>query len=170
MNMVALTRNQILLGSGLIVSTAIIGSRNFWWAPRKVIEPPESTKQGNRIFLPVRFENEVDNLLLIKRPLLMNFTIRGDPYCNKVTGALQRIVAYETDKKVNMVDIEADFPETRDLVPRFGVKNIPTIVAVRKTFPVDYYVDRNLLENPAGEPDWQKLKAFIEKNADPEDS
>jgi hypothetical protein len=169
MNM-ALTRSQILLGSGLVVSTAIIGSRNLWWTPSKVIEPPESTKQRNRIFLPVRFENEVDSLLLIKRPLLMNFTIRGDPYCNKVTGALQRIVAYETDKKVNMVDIEADFPETRDLVPRFGVKNIPTIVAVRKTFPVDYYVDRNLLENPEGEPDWQKLKAFIEKNADPEDS
>lgn len=170
MSMLPLTRNQILLGSGLLVSTALIGSRNFWWSPRTVIEPPESTKQGNRIFLPVRFDHEVDPLLLIKRPLLLNFTVRGDPYCNKVTGALQRIVAYETDKRINMVDIEADFPETRDLVPRFGVRSIPTIVAVRKTFPVDYYVDRKLMDDPEGEPDWLKLKEFIEKNSDPEDS
>lgn len=69
-----------------------------------------------------------------------------------------------------MVDVEADFPETRDLVPRFGVRNIPTIVAVSKTFPVDYYVDRNLMENPDGEPDWAMLKEFVEKNADPADS
>lgn len=162
-----LTRKQILIGSGLVLSTALVGARNFWWKTQTVFEPPQTTKQGNRIFLPVRFENEVDDLLLIKRPLLLNFTIRGDPYCNKVTGALQRIVAYETDKKVNMVDIEADFPETRDLVPRFGVRNVPTIVAVRKTFPVDYYVDTNLLNDPEGEPDWAKLKEFVERNADP---
>lgn len=170
MNMVVLTKGQVLLGSGLIVGTAIIGTRNFWWTQRKVIEPPTSTKQGNRIFLPVRFENEVDDLLLIKRPLLLNFTVRGDPYCNKVTGALQRIVAYETDKKINMVDIETDQPDTKDLLPRFGVKTIPTIVSVRKTLPVDQYVDQNLLDNPDGEVDWIKLKEWIEKNSDPADT
>lgn len=135
-----------------------------------MLDPPETTKQGNRIFLPVRNAEELDSYLLIKRPVLLNFTVRGDPYCNKVTGALQRIVAYETDKKINMVDIESDYPETRDLIPRFGVRNIPTVVAVRKTFPVDSYVDQGLIENPDGEVNWEKLKAFVEKNADPEDS
>lgn len=164
--MLRITQKQILIGSGLIVSGAIIGTRSFWWTPREILEPPKTTKQGNRIYLPVRFENELDDLLLIKRPLLLNFTIRGDPYCNKITGALQRIVAYETDKKINMVDIECDEQGTKDLLPRFGVNNIPTVVAVRKTLPVDKYVDENLLNDPENEIDWIKLKNWIEKNAD----
>jgi thioredoxin-like negative regulator of GroEL len=148
------------------VSTAAYGSRAFWWTPKEVLQPPETTKQGNRIYLPIRFENELEDLLLIKRPILLNFTIRGDPYCNKVTGALQRIIAYETDKRVNMVDVECDEPGTRDLLPRFGVKNIPSVVAVRKGLPVSKYVDQGLLDNPDSEVDWQKLKQWIEENAD----
>lgn len=164
-----LSRRQILIGTGLITGAAVVASRQLWWTPRKVLDPPTDTKQGNRIFLPVRFENELEDLLLIKRPLLLNFTIRGDPYCNKVTGALQRIVAYETDHKINMVDIETDELTTRDLLPRFGVRNIPTIVAVKKTLPVDSYVDENLLKDPESEVDWIKLKQFVEKNADSPD-
>lgn len=163
-----LTSKQIIIGSSILVGVATIASRNFWWTPRKVLEPPSTTKQGNRIFLPVRFENELDDLLLIKRPLLLNFTIRGDPYCNKVTGALQRIIAYETDKKVNMVDIETDEPGTKALISRFGVKNIPSVVAVKKQLPEAWYIDEKLKTNPEGEVDWDKLKKFIEDNADNE--
>ncbi|KAH3670301.1 hypothetical protein WICMUC_004870 [Wickerhamomyces mucosus] len=168
MTMVNITRPQLIIGAGF-AAAALFGTRQFWWnSQKKIIYPPSSTKQGNRIFLPIRFEDELDTILLIKRPLLLNFTVRGDPYCNKVTGALQRIVAYETDKKVNMVDIEVDEPGTKDILPRFGVKNIPTIVAVRKTLPVDNYVDQNLLNDPESEIDWEKLKKFIENNADNE--
>lgn len=166
--MVTLTRPQLLLGSTVLLGS-LYTTRQFWWQSQTpILHPPSSTKQGNRIFLPIRFEDELSDLLLIKRPLLLNFTVRGDSYCNKVTGALQRIIAYETDKRINMVDIEVDEPGTKDLLPRFGVKDIPCVVAVRKTLPADWYVDEKLKADPTGEIDWLKLKAFIEKNADEE--
>lgn len=96
-------------------------------------------------------------------PLIMNFTMRNNPICDKLTGALNRIVMLETDKKINSVDVETDWPETKEVVLRFGVNNIPMLVAVRKSFPVDYYVPKDL---GADEVDWYALKMWIEKNAD----
>ncbi|KAH3684799.1 hypothetical protein WICPIJ_004228 [Wickerhamomyces pijperi] len=170
--MVILTRPQLAIGSTIILGT-LFSTRQFWWRSQApVLYPPQDvTKQGNRFFLPVRNESELSDLLLIKRPLLMNFTVRGDPYCNKVTGALQRIITFEmeeTKKKINVVDVEVDDPGTKELLLRFGVKNIPTVVCARKTLPVDWYVDEKLLKDPKAEVDWEKLKAFIEKNADDE--
>lgn len=124
-----------------------------------------SSQNGNQCFLPVRSDNELDETLLAnnRTPLILNFTVRGDETCNKLTGALNRIVLLETDKRVNIADVETDFMDTRNSMLRFGVKQIPTLVAVRKTFPTDSYCVPDLARSQV---DWAALKRWIEKNAD----
>lgn len=123
-------------------------------------------RQPNQVFLSIRNENELTDTLIAnnKTPLIMNFTMRNNTACDRLTGALNRIVMLETEKKVNVVDVETDWPETKEAVLRFGVNNIPMLVAVRKSFPVDHYVPKDLTHD---EVDWYGLKQWIEKNADP---
>lgn len=76
-----------------------------------------STNAGHSI----RYQSEFEPLLLLKTPLLANFTYRGDPRSDKLTGALNRIVADETEFRISLVDIEADEPDIRDLMLRYSV-------------------------------------------------
>lgn len=82
-----------------------------------------SSQNGNQCFLPVRSDAELDDTLRFnnRSPLILNFTVRGNDTCNKLTGALNRIVLLETDKRVNIADVETDYLETRDSMLRFGV-------------------------------------------------
>ncbi|CDH17303.1 uncharacterized protein ZBAI_09091 [Zygosaccharomyces bailii ISA1307] len=122
-------------------------------------------RQPNQTFLSIRNENELTNVLIAsnKTPLLLNFTVRNNVACDKLTGALNRIVTMETEKSVNTADIETDFPETQDALLRFTVKEIPSLVAVRRGFPVDWYSPGDLVR---GEVNWTELKGWIERNAD----
>ncbi len=78
----------------------------------------------NQIFLPIRYRYELDSIIPLSNriPLLLNFTYRGDKASDKTTGALQRIVGYETEKRINMVDVEVDEPEVRDILPDYAVR------------------------------------------------
>lgn len=78
---------------------------------------------GNQCFLPVRSNDELSEVLTFnnRKPLILNFTVRGNDTCNKLTGALNRIVLLETDKKINIVDVETDYHDTREGMMRFGV-------------------------------------------------
>ena len=115
--------------------------------------------------MPIRSNAELNDALLISHsaPLLLNFTFRGVPQADALTGAANRIVLLETDKRINIADVEADFADTREGMLRFGVNSLPTLVAVRKTLPVDYYT---LSEDELAEVNWLRLKAWIERNAD----
>ncbi|QEU62353.1 hypothetical protein KDRO_F02810 [Kluyveromyces lactis] len=147
---------------------------NSWWSKiiypftqEENISPSQSyVKTGkNQCFLPIRNDNELNDVLLFNNrlPLILNFTVRGNETCNKLTGALNRIVLLETDKRINICDVETDFLETREAMLRFGVTQIPTLVAVRKTFPVDTFSQPDLVSQDVN---WLQLKAWIEKNAD----
>lgn len=57
-----------------------------------------------------------------------------------------------------MVDVEADEPGVRDLLPRFMVSNIPTIVAIRGGLPIDKF------EVKTGEPITEEaVKAWVDQ-------
>ncbi|CAR29592.1 hypothetical protein ZYGR_0AD02750 [Zygosaccharomyces rouxii] len=122
-------------------------------------------RQANQTFLSIRNENELANTLIAsgKTPIILNFTVRNNAICDKLTGALDRIVMFETDKKINSVDVETDFAETMDFLVRFTVKDIPSLVAVRRGFPVDWYAPDDLRTRDV---DWINLKEWIERNAD----
>ncbi|CDO96229.1 unnamed protein product [Kluyveromyces dobzhanskii CBS 2104] len=147
---------------------------NSWWSKiiypfseEKNTSPSQSyVKTGkNQCFLSIRSDNELNDVLLFNNrlPLILNFTVRGNETCNKLTGALNRIVLLETDKRINICDVETDFLDTRDAMLRFGVTQIPTLVAVRKTFLVDSFTQPELRSEDVN---WLQLKAWIEKNAD----
>lgn len=73
-------------------------------------------------------------------PLLLNFTYRGDPKCNKLTKPLYKLLNFKIAKKVNLVDVECDEPENRDLLVTYGVRLIPSVVAVRSQLIADVYL------------------------------
>lgn len=142
--------------------------RLYWnWLSNKLFSQSNGKDPllRNQVFLSIRNENEMTDTLIAssQTPLIMNFTMRSNAPCDKLTGALNRIVMLETEKKVNCVDVETDWTETKDIQLRFGVQEIPSLVAVRKSFPVDYYTQGNLVTE---EVDWYALKSWIEKNAD----
>ncbi|AMD22379.1 HGR040Cp [Eremothecium sinecaudum] len=156
-------------------------TRTLFTTPRcqswfsKLIYPPASTTGAssyaevningpNKCFLPIRNYEELNETLLYSHttPLILNFTFRGHQKADELTGALNKIVLYETERRINICDVEMDFINNREGVMRFGVTEIPTLVSVRKTLPVDYFC----LSAQNGYVNWLQLKAWIEKNAD----
>lgn len=101
---------------------------SWWWSKSKTPQPDNngspSQPSQNRIYVPVRYEQEFDSLALLPTPLLANFTLRGDAASDQITGALIKIVSYETEKSISAVDIETDELTTRPLMERYGVSNI----------------------------------------------
>lgn len=141
--------------------------RLYWnWLANGGSRNGADSRQTNEVFLSIRNENELTDTLIAssKTPLILNFTMRNNMACDKLTGALNRIVMLETDKKVNVADVETDWLETKEAMLRFGVNSIPMLVAVRRSFPVDHYIPKDLTHD---EVDWYALKTWIEKNADP---
>lgn len=163
---------RVLIGTGCLISGLLVARQFNWWPfannpfTGANMNPPADQKGPNRIFLPIRYKEELHPVLIQKLPLLLNFTVRGNEQCNKLTGALQRIVSLETDKRVNMVDIEADEPGTLDLLTEYRVTEIPTVVLLRKQLIVDHYTVPDLMKNTSSEVDWIKLKDWIESVAD----
>jgi len=95
-----------------------------------------ATKTG-RVYTSVRQEWELNQLLTLPNPLLANFCILTDEKSQNVSEALKNVV--ESGKAalpVSAVDVEVDEPDTRDLVQRYIVSKIPTIVALHGGEPV----------------------------------
>ncbi|CDO96230.1 unnamed protein product [Kluyveromyces dobzhanskii CBS 2104] len=147
---------------------------NSWWAKiiypfsqKKNASPSQSyVKTGkNQCFLPIRSDDELNDVLLFNgcAPLILNFTVRGDQTRNTRTEMLNRIVLLGTHKRINICEVETDFLDTRDAMLRFGVTQIPTLVAVRGTFPVDSYTVPELRSEYVS---WSLLEKWVEKNAD----
>lgn len=84
----------------------------------------QHSARPNRIFFPVRYEHEFDSIALLPTPLLANFTWRGTKESDAVTGALIKIVSYETEKEISAVDIEVDEMTTRPIMEKYGVSKI----------------------------------------------
>ncbi|ESW98309.1 hypothetical protein HPODL_05240 [Ogataea parapolymorpha DL-1] len=165
-----LTEKQRWILGGTLVFGAIAvyvqSSKNPLVKPKPVIWPPQSATK-NRILLPVRNRSELQPLVPLHSPLLMNFVFRGDTASNKQTGALQRILTYDIDdsKLVSMVDVECDEPGNKGLLLDYQVTRIPSIVCLRNQIAQGTFVDDKLIENPEGEVDYERLKKWVESQA-----
>ncbi|KAH3669513.1 hypothetical protein OGAPHI_001634 [Ogataea philodendri] len=162
-------RQKWILGGTLAagaLAVLIQSSKNPLVKPKPVVWQPQSTPK-NRIFLAVRDRSELQPLIPLRPPLLLNFVFRGDTASNKQTGALQRIVGYDIDddKLVNMVDIESDEPGNKGLLLDYQVTKIPSIVCLRNQIAQSTYVDEQLLNNPESDVDYEKLKKWVESHA-----
>lgn len=109
--------------------TACIPKRTFfgWFSKRRILYPERETGVYNttRVFFQLvkNGDGELHDYLLSagKVPILLNFTYRGDPDCNKLTGPLYDLLNHKIKKKVYLVDVECDEPANRDLMVTYGV-------------------------------------------------
>lgn len=114
---------------------ALIGSSAcFLWASRAFTA--QAAGPG-RVYTSIREESEFTRLLPLPVPLLANFCMLVDPKSREVSDTLTSIV--ESGKaafQVSAVDVEIDEPAAQDLVQRYIVAKIPTIVAFSGGEPV----------------------------------
>lgn len=95
---------------------------------------------NSRIYIPVRYESEFEPLLLLKTPLLANFSIRNEHLSRQVTNHLSKVINERPDDKpLSTVDVEADDPNVTDLLSRYMITSIPTVVAFRGGLPISSY-------------------------------
>jgi hypothetical protein len=137
----------LLLGTGTAVG-AFAASRPY----------SSFGKRTNRVYIPVRFETEFEPLTLLKSPLLANFSIHNDRLSTTVSKDLAEIVVNQTETIVSAVDVEADELGVRELLTRYGVTHIPTIVALKGGVPFDRYEVKNY--------DYEDLKRWVDKVGD----
>lgn len=115
----------------------------------------------NENFLSVRNENELTNTLIASNrvPLILNFTTRENELCDSVTGALTRVI-WETDKHINMVDVEVDwFPDMNKIMSSYNVQTIPTLVAWKNFTILSQF-------SPKKGFSWDELTNWVEQNGD----
>lgn len=126
----------------------------FNWSNKTIYPPsPSSITSKNRLFPNyISSQSELQNYLLFKEPLLLNFTIQADPKCNNLTQSMFDILANESKYPldshkwpVNLLNITCDSLEAKDLMLTYGVNNIPTIVCLKKQIPVGQYEVKDAL-------------------------
>lgn len=126
----------------------------FNWGANRTIYPPSpsSITTRNRLYPTyIVRASELQDIVLTKDPLFLNFTYQGDQVCNKLTLALFDKLAYREkcplDSKapsVELANIACDSLETRDLMLTYAVSEVPTIVCLYHQIPIGRYTPSNL--------------------------
>lgn len=132
---------------------------------KKLIYPPNPNQitTKNRLY-PTYIEHstELGTLLLGHEPLLLNFTLQGDPECNKVTGALFDILSdkskypLDVSKPVSLANITCDSSGGRELQQTYAVSKIPTVVLLKKQMLVDRFIPTSPLKVSEELTEWIK--------------
>jgi thioredoxin-like negative regulator of GroEL len=95
-------------------------------------------------------------------PLLANFSYSNDQVSAALSKELVEIVQYDTDSSISLVNVEADEPGVQELLQRYRISQIPTVIALRGGNPVSRYtVPGNTVDGINRE----QLKAWIEDAA-----
>ena len=109
-----------LLGTSVFVGSALYGSRSFH---------ASAATRSNRVYTSIRNEFEFNPLLTLPNPLLANFCILTDPKSQTVSSVLEELVKSNSSKvPISSVDVEVDEPGNSELMQRYVVSSIPTIV------------------------------------------
>lgn len=120
----------------------------FNWGRNRTIYPPDVITTKNRLYPTYIIRNaEIQDVVLTKAPLLLNFTYQGDKNCNRLTQALFDLLSdakkYPLDSSkypVELANVACDSPEARELMLTYGVSKVPSVVCLKKQIPIDLYV------------------------------
>ncbi|EGV63933.1 hypothetical protein PSN45_003990 [Yamadazyma tenuis] len=115
------------------------------WTSGKTIYPPHPSQftTQNRIYPNyVTSHNELNDLILVKHPLILNFTVQADPNYNKLTSTLFDILSDKSkyplgDFEVHLANITCDSLEAKDIMMTYGVNKLPSLVRLEKQLVVD---------------------------------
>ncbi|ANB11593.1 hypothetical protein AWJ20_4413 [Sugiyamaella lignohabitans] len=140
---------------GIGASKQFQQQRQFWFWNK------QAPQKNRRYEVPLRYESELETLLVLPTPLLANFTGHHDPLSKSLTEQLEKIVLNETSKTVSLVDLEADQPEIKGLLNRYMVKSIPSVVAIRGGIPISQFTPSRSNNEPQ-EVDYEQLKQWVE--------
>lgn len=157
----------VLLGG---LALYIQSSKHPLVRPTKIIYPPKNGgSRYNRIYQNVEDPSQLDPLLQIRNPLLLNFVRLGGPASNKITTALHTIVGQQMPKEgkaISMVSIECDNPENLPLTVKYAVKKVPAIVSLNKQIPTGYYSDMKLNSDPENnDVNFKELSKWVKSHA-----
>lgn len=109
-----------LLGTSALFGTLFVGSRQFHAA---------AITRSNRVYTSIRNEYELNQLLILPNPLLANFCMLTDVKSQSVSSVLEKLVkANDSAVPLSSVDVEIDEPGNAELMQRYLITNIPTIV------------------------------------------
>jgi hypothetical protein len=143
-----LQRNK-LLGVG-IFAAATLGF--FLYARAKpgkatlpVIYPKESATATGRVFQTVHTPKEFDMLLSTpaasRGTLFATFVRLGEEPSNSMATHMWEIVRNVETPNTSTVCVELAGGRNNELVQRYMVNTIPSVVALKKTLPSDTYID-----------------------------
>lgn len=128
-----------------------------WFAGRRAIYPPTPAQitTRNRLFPTyITRTAELQDHLLGKDPLLVNFTVMADPQCNKLTQSLFDVLSssklYPNSYPVSLINISAEDLEAREMMLNYGISHIPLVICLKKQLLHSKYVpsDINQPQNP----------------------
>lgn len=107
---------------------------------------PVSNGSG-QVFVNVRHYDEFESFIRLPQPLLANFCILTDPFSKQVSSELKDIV--NQGAKLNCTDVEMDEPDVQEVVQRYAISSVPTVLAFRGGYEFSRHIPRNT-------PDWQQ--------------
>jgi hypothetical protein len=154
----AATRAKWLFVGGGVIAPVLL----LQWQQHQIRKVHNEGRARNRVHLPVRWEQEFEPLTALPVPLLANFSYSNDQVSAALSKELVEIVQYDTDSSISLVNVEADEPGVQELLQRYRIMQIPTVIALRGGNPVSRYtVPGNTVEGINRE----QLKAWIEDAA-----
>lgn len=115
------------------------------WTNKKSVYPPAPSlfTTKNRIYENyIETNSELSNLILVKQPLILNFTVQADPTYNELTSSLFNVLSDKSkyplgDYEVHLANITCDAPESKDLMLKYGVGKLPTLVRLEHQLVID---------------------------------
>lgn len=131
------------------MSVQLIQKRTFFgflkkWSGKTIYPPtPSQITTNNRIYPNyLNTRNELNDLILIKQPLILNFTVQANAKYNNLTSALFEVLSKKEkyplgDYQVHLANITCDSFEAKDIMMSFGVNKIPSLVRLEKQLVVD---------------------------------
>ena len=162
-----------LLGIGIFAAAAIglfLYARN---KPLKnslpIIYPPDTPAKGNgRVFQTIHTPEEFD--LLLSSPasshgtLFATFVRLGETPSNSMATNMWEIIRNVETQNTGTVCIELTGGRNDELMRRYIVNKIPSVVALKKTLPYDIYVDEKVQNSNTdiNDVDKEKLREWVE--------
>lgn len=135
-----------------------------------IVYPPEGPAKGKgRVFQTVYSPEEFDTLLSTpecnRGTMFATFVRLGEIPSNSMAQGIWNIIRDVDDSNAATVAVELTGGRNDELLTRYVVSKVPSVVAIKKTLPYDFYVDDKVQngDTNVNDVDTEKLKAWVEQ-------
>ncbi len=139
-------------------------------ATMPVIYPPEGPAKGTgRVFQTVYSPEEFDTLLSSpassRGTMFATFVRLGETPSNSMASSMWNIIRDTDNTHAATVAVELTGGRNDELLRRYVVTKVPSVVAIKKTLPYDTYVDEKVQNGDThiDEIDKERLRSWVEQ-------